>query len=181
MTARLLKPHILVEDIPPEGLSVHYDDLSGLLENEEDIKTSGPVTGAVTLTRTGDQVYLSGNVEARLILSCDRCLEDFPAEVSTSFTYLFAPDSFEEPAERAMRIEDVELAPYDGIHIPIAHVFREQILLNIPERKLCSDTCKGICPNCGANLNWETCTCTHKDTDSAFTVLESLKKTTAPH
>ncbi len=176
-----MKPHILVEDIPPEGLSVHYDDLSGILKDMEDIKTSGPVVGTASLTRMGDQVYLAGNVEARLTLSCDRCLEDFFAEISTSFTYLFAPASVEEPAERAMRIEDVELAQYDGIHIPTAHVFREQILLNIPERKLCSDTCKGICPNCGANLNRETCTCTHKDPDSAFAVLESLKKTSVPH
>lgn len=178
MSVHLIERHLFVKDIPPEGLSVHYDDMPGLLDDVNDISPSGPIAGTATLTLLGDKVYLAGNVHAHLALSCDRCLDVFPSEVSTSFTYLFVPAPYEGQAERAMRIDDVELTPYDGIHIPIAHVFREQILLNIPERKLCSETCRGICPNCGANLNKETCTCTLKNQDSPFDVLKPLKKTT---
>ena len=36
---------------------------------------------------------------------------------------------------------------------------KNQIIMEFPERFLCSEDCKGLCPNCGCNLNEGVCSC----------------------
>ena len=52
---------------------------------------------------------------------------------------------------------------------------REQIILMMPLKPLCDETCKGLCPRCGANLNREACTCSTDTVNSPFAVLAKLK------
>jgi uncharacterized protein len=53
---------------------------------------------------------------------------------------------------------------------------REQFYLALPMKPLCDSGCHGLCPECGTNLNRETCTCTHEWEDPRLAVLKTLKK-----
>ena len=54
---------------------------------------------------------------------------------------------------------------------------REEILTAYPDRILCSDTCRGLCGNCGANLNVAPCDCAGQDDEkSPFSILNKMKE-----
>jgi len=55
--------------------------------------------------------------------------------------------------------EDLDLFPFDGETIDLEPLFREQFVLAIPYAPLCSETCKGLCQQCGIDRNTATCSC----------------------
>jgi uncharacterized protein len=55
--------------------------------------------------------------------------------------------------------DDVDLYGYDGEEIDLTPLFRDQVVLAVPYAPLCSEDCKGLCPQCGADRNLETCDC----------------------
>jgi uncharacterized protein len=52
---------------------------------------------------------------------------------------------------------------------------RDYALLAIPMKSLCSENCKGLCPNCGANLNDGPCKCKEEKIDPRWEPLLKLK------
>jgi uncharacterized protein len=59
--------------------------------------------------------------------------------------------------------------------VNLESILREQVLLTLPLKPLCSETCKGICPRCGADLNREPCQCPAEDSASPFAKLKNIK------
>ena len=43
--------------------------------------------------------------------------------------------------------------------LELEEILQEQILLTLPMQRVCSETCKGICPGCGKNRNESACDC----------------------
>jgi uncharacterized protein len=70
--------------------------------------------------------------------------------------------------------EEVEVGFYDGGGVELRDVIREHVLLSLPMRKVCSDVCKGICPECGQNLNQAQCQCEVKAADDRWAALRNL-------
>ena len=70
--------------------------------------------------------------------------------LSTEIDALFARDP--DP-------DDPDQYALNGYKIEIDDLAREALLLELPMRFLCSESCKGICPSCGTNLNKAPCTC----------------------
>jgi uncharacterized protein len=64
---------------------------------------------------------------------------------------------------------------YTGEVVNLENILREQVLLTLPLKPLCSETCQGICPRCGADLNRETCQCSEEESDSPFAILKNIK------
>jgi uncharacterized protein len=62
-------------------------------------------------------------------------------------------------SEGEIEEEDLALTPFDGFHIDLPEIAREQIYLLLPLKPLCREMCAGLCPRCGANRNLETCGC----------------------
>jgi len=174
-TSKLVHHYIPVEDIPEEGLSVAYDDMPDLLDVTGELTAEGPIHGSAFIRKVDSEVYLTGDIEARLALPCDRCLAVYGEPVAASFSYVLVQEPEESGAEKAIREPDVEVTPFDGSRIPIADIFREQLLLNVPFRRLCREECRGLCPGCGANLNSETCACAREREEPPFSVLGALK------
>ena len=55
--------------------------------------------------------------------------------------------------------EDLEFSLYDGEEVEVSPLLREQLLLALPTRPLCQDECRGLCSQCGVNLNLKSCSC----------------------
>lgn len=165
-----------IKDIPDEGLSVRYDDVPGLLSDIEEISHYGPLHARAFLQKLDGYVHVKGDIDVTLHLICHRCLEEYPFAVHSTFSYVLSPSKDFQEKERELEEKDMEISSFDGIHIPLGEIFREQVLLQIPLRNLCSEECKGLCSICGANLNKEPCKCKEKTLRSKFAALEALKK-----
>lgn len=88
-----------------------------------------------------------GNFSALIELTCDRCIEKYTQKIDQDFEVVYTS---EEKVDRDDYI--MYLDPQD-IKIDLKPYIQDTILLNIPFKKVCSDSCKGMCASCGANLN----------------------------
>ena len=77
--------------------------------------------------------------------------------------------------ERAVTSDDVDVGFYEEPGLPLADAVCEQVSLWLPVRELCREDCKGLCPQCGANLNEERCDCQEDFADSRWDALRKLK------
>jgi uncharacterized protein len=123
-----------------------------------------------------DHVRVHGHVETRVMLSCSRCLIRYESALVSDFTIFYSKSSeFPVEEEVALTEEDLVSASYEGECIDLSSEIEEQVLLEIPFKPLCSDECKGICPECGADLNSEECGCTPSATGFKFSSLKDFK------
>ena len=70
---------------------------------------------------------------------------------------------------------EAEIGFYDGGGLELEDILREQVLLALPMQRVCSETCKGICPVCGKNRNETTCDCKTVGTDDRWGALRNLE------
>ena len=107
---------------------------------------------------------------------CSRCLEPFTLPVDASFDLRYHPHALNTgEGEREVEEDDLTTAFYENETIDLGLLMAEQFYLALPMKPLCSVECKGLCPECGANLNRATCTCTRGWEDPRFAVLKRLK------
>ena len=71
--------------------------------------------------------------------------------------------------------EDMDVEYYEEETIDLDPIILEQIVLQIPMRVVCRETCRGLCPQCGTNLNISSCTCSGRMIDERLSVLKNLK------
>ena len=131
----------------------------------------GDVRVSVTLEKTGKQMVLKGGVTAEGDFVCDRCTRPLSVPVSSSYRMYYVAEGEEfagvDPAE-------LSIVPGSGT-LDITEDVRQTILLAVPLKLLCADSCRGLCPHCGKNLNVESCSCTVEQGDSRWEPLRSLR------
>ena len=132
------------------------------------------------VTREYENIRVFGRVAAPLALSCSRCLADFTSFVDTSFTIFFR----KEAAATASVEEDLELgdmdlisSSYTGDELDLTHEIEEQVAMEIPLKPLCSESCKGLCHECGVDLNTSSCSCSKESVSLTFSALKDFKIT----
>ncbi len=137
-----------------------------------------PLRLRVRFSLEGQRVILDGRCEAQGIIVCVRCLERFSYPLSLSLRSIFQPIGMEETSGKVQRGSgDMNVVCYDGEHIDLVAPVFEQIYLGLPEYPHCSPECKGLCTQCGANLNNGACICeVGSRLQSPFAELAKLKK-----
>jgi len=125
---------------------------------------SAPLTAegsAEILPHTGGEVRVQGKVRTVLAAECDRCLAPTTYPVDASFDLFYKPAAELTAAEDDLALDEgeAEIAFYEMPGLELEDILREQVLLQIPMQKLCSESCKGICAVCGANRNEVECGC----------------------
>lgn len=122
--------------------------------------------GIANVGKTPQGLILQADFSAETTLNCVRCLTDFDHELDWSFTELYAFDKRSETESGLILPEDA--------HLDIAELLREYALLEIPINPLCKPDCKGLCPECGQNLNEKDCGHRPGQSDSPFAKLKDL-------
>jgi len=134
------------------------------------------ITGLVHLSKHGHDLLVRGNLSGHMELACSRCLELFAAPATIDFDLLLVPGpASASPAKEELSLTDLDLDYYTGETVDLESLLREQIILMMPLKPLCDETCQGLCPHCGANLRRETCTCATDAVNSPFALLAKLK------
>jgi len=125
-------------------------------------------------TRVVDKVKLIGSVRATVEFECDRCLTALSMPVEASFDLVYAPP-LGTADEHELDEKDLSLGFYQDGVIDVDDVTREQIELALPMARLCAEECRGLCPDCGANLNLGECDCSKEPVDMRWAALKELK------
>jgi uncharacterized protein len=134
------------------------------------------LTGSVRLEKHGQDILVRGRLQGNVGLTCSRCLESFPMPMETEFDLLLVPGpEIMSPDGEELSAADLDLDYYTGEVVDLESILREQVILMLPLKALCTEVCKGLCTQCGANLNRETCTCKDEKVNSPFAALAKLK------
>jgi uncharacterized protein len=153
----------------------HSYEPEELVLDEEHARLTEPPEVSGRVSRSGHEVRLRGRVTARAEVDCDRCLKSVSIPVETDFDVTYVPEEDYRASEAAeLQEEDLSLSVFDGETIDVDELVREQLLLALPSRALCTEECKGLCPTCGADLNAAACGCETKEVDPRWAGLKNL-------
>jgi uncharacterized protein len=139
-----------------------------------------PIRTRLRAVRIGEMVEVEGEIRTTVRLSCGRCLAEFASPLETPFTLTYAqqaPAAGEqsEPGAHEGVFEEDGLIYFQGEDIDLTDGIQEQVILSLPLRALCSDSCKGLCARCGADLNTAACGCLAATAGNPFAVLDQLR------
>ncbi len=164
---------IIISEIPEEGLELNLSD-----DIRSDVVTiSSPVKSVLRIDKVGEDILARGVLNGDVELECSRCLKNFPLHISSQVNVVFHPvKDIAKSEQHQLKGDELDTVFYAGDILDTDDLLREQLILNIPMKPLCSPDCKGICPMCGADLSVSGCNCKTKETDSRFEVLKKLKK-----
>ncbi len=162
---------ILIPDIPKVGVDVDINE--SFASNDALVA----VKGRITIQKTGSEVMVEGNLNAIADLNCSRCLKKFTEVVTIPVAVVYHP--IEELAgddNYEVTSGELDLDFYTGDELDITRLLIEQVELNTPMKPLCSEFCRGLCPNCGEDMNLSSCSCILKDSDPRFLKLKNFLK-----
>jgi len=120
----------------------------------------------IVIDRAQQGLVVQGEFSGDTTLECVRCLNPFTFSLHGEWTELYA---FTKKSVSELGL----LMPEEG-HIDFAPVFREYALLEVPIKALCRPDCKGLCIECGQDLNVKDCGHNQEVDDSPFAGLKDL-------
>ena len=149
---------------------------------DERVRVTQPAEVKGNVNQAGHEVFVSGHVETRAQLECDRCLQlvELPVSADFALEYITGSD-YESSSAAVLSEEELAVSVFDGESIDVDEIVKEQILLAVPARTLCREECKGICPECGTDLNARQCNCADEEVDPRWAALQSFKNTDNPN
>ena len=138
------------------------------------MKTLPLVSGKVE--RVGADMRVRGEIKSAIAARCDRCLNEVAIAGEMPFDLFYTPA--EASAGRTGEVElhdrDLDFATFENEEIDLDNLVLEQIELSLPSRVLCREECRGLCSQCGADMNLEECHC-GKPIDPRWQALADLK------
>jgi uncharacterized protein len=121
-------------------------------------------------------IRIQGRLATSLELSCARCLEPVMQDVKREFDLLYRPQGADAGRdEMSVTDAEAEISYYEGEGILLDDVVREQVLLAAPLKATCREDCKGLCPQCGTNLNQGQCSCAVAQEEPRWAALKEIR------
>ncbi|MDP2956625.1 MAG: DUF177 domain-containing protein [Longimicrobiales bacterium] len=124
-----------------------------------------------TYAGTGE-IVVRGTVTATVRQGCRRCLEPVSTELAEELTMVFLPSD----SPGAEGDADVRLFKPNAVELDLSEPVREEMILGMSPYVVCDPDCRGLCPECGANRNNETCSCTRTESEPRWDALRALKE-----
>jgi uncharacterized protein len=131
-----------------------------------------PLRVELRAQQVGDGVLVRGRISTRLVLECRRCLKEVLTEVDARVDMLYEPLDRVEADELGGEVYPI---PASTGELDLGPALREQLLLQVPDFVVCEEACRGLCAQCGANLNETTCSCVPEESGSSWDALKKLK------
>ena len=146
----------------PEGSRDRFDvEENFVFQAQDEVTVKGPVKTSVHLTKLPHEISVHlEDLETVLEAQCNRCLMTFEHQLhipSVERQFIIDDDKHKIGED-----EDVFYVNTARNEIDLKDMIREEILLHFPEFPLCSESCKGLCSTCGANMN--SAPCKHRTT-----------------
>ena len=148
-----------------EGYSFTIDHQLALPDEDAEVfigKIASPVNVRGRLYNKADVLNLSLETEYTVNGRCDRCCKDAGVSRTAKVDAVLVREKQDEDRDDLIVVDSNEFDIYETV--------MESILLDVPNKLLCSEDCKGLCPICGQDLNLKKCGC--KNTVSPFDILK---------
>ncbi len=161
------EPLLIVKDFTEEELDVanHVSVLRRSVHSE------------FQMSLLGEQIHVKGVLGADLELVCCRCLKSFESAIEKNFELDYRPDPMvEEGEEFSLTYTDLDIGFYRDQRLDVSALISEQVVLEVPMKPVCQEECKGLCDQCGADLNKGSCDCQPGSLDPRLAALAELKK-----
>jgi uncharacterized protein len=129
------------------------------------IKPIGSCEVISVISSDSDMLILSAKIKANLEMICPRCLDTFIYPIDIDIEERFTTNRSTEDDEAIVVMDDV---------LDITEIVETSIISTLPIKRVCKDDCKGLCQECGCNLNYNTCSCHKEDVDIRFEALKGL-------
>ena len=140
------------------SLDFSKEELYGQTPFQKPVRVTGQIENRAGVVRF---VF---DVKSVLSLCCDRCLERFDRETCASFEHILVQEANTD-GEYVVCAEGV---------LDLDELVRTDFLLELPTKVLCREDCKGLCPQCGKNLNFDSCQCREQSIDPRWEVLSEM-------
>ena len=150
----------------PEWLT----NIPELSSDEGDTHLSSNINVDLLLAKVLKEISVRGNIWFSIETPCARCLDTMDLILEPEVNLIVLPEYLPHEED-----EDIGYETYKGDEIDLGGYLRELIAMSLPIKVLCSEGCKGLCPNCGVNVNLEECSCKDNWVDPRFAVLRNLK------
>ncbi|MCA9834762.1 MAG: DUF177 domain-containing protein [Thermomicrobiales bacterium] len=168
----------------PTGATRHYEiNIQPFGQLDEDVAVVAPLTGEIKFLRTGSEILVQGILQTIVEKNCGRCLEDFNAPVVFDLEEQFFPTIDVNTGVGVEAPDDADEANrIDAQHtLDLSEVVRQGLLLEIDSVLYCKPNCKGICLQCGQNLNLAQCDCVDDVIDARWaSLLQKLETEDKP-
>lgn len=172
---------IKLDDIPEEGLSLDViaegKDLEAIAGGL-DFSIPAPVSAHLDVMLTEGRVMVKGQMSARAVFSCARCLKIFERPLDSEISLFFVRGKGAvQSREHELTGDDLEVNYLEGPELDTDEILLSQIALEAPMQPLCAEDCKGLCPACGADLNAGPCGCkiVQEKVDARLAALKGFK------
>jgi uncharacterized protein len=166
-----------VSNVPETGLVVNVEldaseiDISGA---PADLAGNPRLEGRVL--EVDEKILLKGSLSGAFSLSCSRCLSSFSHPFGIEVSAEYANAAEKEPDDQADAVPpEVTRIAFVGDEIDLSLGIREDLLLNVPLKPLCREDCRGLCPQCGVDLNEGQCKCEKKTVDPRLAGLRDIR------
>lgn len=151
--------------------------VEGLLSPEDavwedgDVRPAGPIRVEGRLSAAGaSRFYFSGRIEGKAAAPCRRCLTEVGVQVEEPAHFIFSSEG-----EDAADDPDVYAFDPNAARLDLRPAVREAWLLAVPGFVVCREDCRGLCANCGADWNTESCDCAPVTTDGRWDALKAVR------
>lgn len=160
---------LVIEHVLDSGEIAYRNDVSALKH--------AIAVGARVQVLAGDEVRIQGRVRTEITLTCCRCLTEFRMPLDKRFEQIYLPQPVTAPdAEIELREGDLDVGFFRNFKIDFKAALLEQILLEVPMKPVCRPDCRGLCPQCGTDLNFSACSCPRQIADPRWAPLADLKR-----
>jgi uncharacterized protein len=165
-----------IDRLPREGLEVTKEfEFSAVEIIEESAVFFQPVLAEISVKKVGEEVFIKGRIKTVLSFVCSRCLVPYEFPIDSHFDLVYLPEELEQVKDE-LDSDDLNTSFYYSRRIDLREVVLEQFNLTFPVKPLCSESCQGICPVCGRNINSGECSCIKDDSDSRLGKLKIFLK-----
>ena len=164
---------ITVEELQLHPMVLSKTFAAGTIDyHGAELRQAGPLKVEARAELRGSEISIRGRLTTSLEACCDRCLVSVAIPVVQDFDLSYRPVSTLVRAEEVeLPADELEVGFFSGDGIELADVVTEQVILALPMKIICRADCRGLCPVCGANLNFEKCGCLPAQEDSPFSFL----------
>ena len=164
-----------LSDIPVQGREFYFDDCQELMalcrEARLEAEPAENMTAMLSVFPQRQGVFFQGYIKGLLVSPCSRCLEPGQVEINYKF------EAFEDFDEVSQGHSSSVMLKFVNGHwmIDVLQAMREQMVLAMPDKVVCSSGCLGLCRKCGEDLNKCPCQCENEVGDPRLAVLRQIK------
>ncbi len=127
----------------------------------------------LVIQKVNEEYYSHGDAVVKVEVECSRCLEMFNLELAGELSFVIKTERGKAVLSSDINEEVIYVKSHEPV-VDLNEPIRQALLLSLPIKPICSPECKGLCPNCGVNLNEESCECTGKEVDERWKGLQDL-------